>query len=95
MILGGNISHITLEIINIAKNNNVILLCLPPHNFAFLQPLDRGVFKDVIDKSKYVVFRISKTKKISATIYKDNFPLLMRKVTAKISKVKVLCQVSS
>ena len=52
MIFNGHISHVSLEIITIAKDNDLILLCLPPHSSAFLQPLDRGAFRDVKDKWK-------------------------------------------
>ena len=89
MIFDGHISHISLEIINFVKDNNVILLCFPPHSNVFSQPLDRGVFRDVKDKWKDVVLEFLKENNFSA-IYKDNFPLLMRKVTAKSFKGEII-----
>ncbi|KDR68191.1 hypothetical protein GALMADRAFT_32338, partial [Galerina marginata CBS 339.88] len=40
----GHGSHTTLEWINLARANNIILYCLPPHTTHRLQPLDVGCF---------------------------------------------------
>lgn len=37
-------THITVEAINKAKDNGIILFTIPPHTSYKLQPLDRGVF---------------------------------------------------
>lgn len=37
-------SHITVEAINKAKDNGIVLFTIPPHTTHKLQPLDRGVF---------------------------------------------------
>jgi hypothetical protein len=37
--------HITVEIIDLAKVNDVHLLCLPSHTTHVLQPLDIGVIQ--------------------------------------------------
>ena len=41
----GHSSHISIELIEMARENNVCLLCLPSHTTHILQPLDIGVFK--------------------------------------------------
>ena len=41
----GHSSHITIEVIELAQENNIHLLCLPSHSSHILQPLDIGVFK--------------------------------------------------
>ncbi len=45
LIIDGHKSHLTLECIDLARENQVILLCLPPHTTHALQPLDVAVFK--------------------------------------------------
>ena len=40
----GHSSHISLELIDLAKKNDIHLLCLPSHTTHVLQPLDVGVF---------------------------------------------------
>ena len=45
LILDNHISRKSLEAIDKAKANSIILLTLPPHTSSKLQPLDRSVFK--------------------------------------------------
>ncbi len=45
LIQDGHGSHVSIELIEIARENNVSLLCLPSHTSHILQPLDVGVFK--------------------------------------------------
>ena len=39
----------TLDLIDLARENNIILFCLPPHTTHLLQPLDVSVFKSLKD----------------------------------------------
>ena len=45
LIEDGHASHISIEVIKLARENDVHLLCLPAHTTHILQPLDVGVFK--------------------------------------------------
>ena len=45
LIQDGHGSHVSIELIELARANNVHLLCLPAHTTHILQPLDVGVFK--------------------------------------------------
>lgn len=45
LIVDGHKSHMTLELVDLARENHVILFCLPPHTTHALQPLDVAVFK--------------------------------------------------
>ena len=45
LIEDGHGSHISIELIELARANDVHLLCLPAHTTHILQPLDIGVFK--------------------------------------------------
>ena len=44
LIYDGHGSHDKIELINLAREHNIILFCLPPHTTHKLQPLDVGVF---------------------------------------------------
>ena len=44
LILDNHSSHISIQSIEFCKENNVILLTLPPHTSHRLQPLDRSVY---------------------------------------------------
>ena len=45
LVQDGHSSHVSIELIEMARENNVCLLCLPAHTSHILQPLDVGVFK--------------------------------------------------
>ena len=44
LLLDNHHSHISVEVINFAKNNHITLLSFPPHCSHELQPLDKSVF---------------------------------------------------
>jgi len=43
----GHKSHISLDVIDLCRKNEIILFCLPPHTTHALQPLDVAVFKSL------------------------------------------------
>ena len=45
LILDGHSSHISIEVIEFARSNDIHMLCIPAHTTHILQPLDVGVFK--------------------------------------------------
>ena len=45
LIQDGHTSHTSIELIDLARENNIHQLCLPLHTTHILQPLDAGVFK--------------------------------------------------
>ena len=45
LVQDGHSSHISISLIELARENDVHLLCLPAHTTHILQPLDVGVFK--------------------------------------------------
>lgn len=45
LIYDGHLSHINIELLETALENNVSILKLPPHTSHILQPLDVGVFR--------------------------------------------------
>lgn len=47
LILDGHGSHLTIDVIDLAREHNVILYCLPPHTTHLLQPLDVAVFRSL------------------------------------------------
>lgn len=52
LILDGHASHCnSIEMLEYAEQNDIILLCLPSHTTHYLQPLDRAFFKSL--KSHY------------------------------------------
>lgn len=53
LIFDGHRSPVNLEVVEAARKEDIILLCLPPHCSHILQPLDAGLF--VLLKQRFVV----------------------------------------
>ena len=44
LLLDGHSSHFTLELVQTAAEQDVVIFCLPPHTTADSQPFDTSVF---------------------------------------------------
>ncbi|XP_036149238.1 uncharacterized protein LOC118647803 [Monomorium pharaonis] len=84
LMLDNHSSHINIEVVNKAKNNNIILFSFPPHCSYRLQPLDVGVygpFKNYM--SRYQTAWMHNNPGKTMTIYdlpgivKDSLPLAL------------------
>ena len=74
----GHNSHITYNTAKMALDNNITLLCLPPHSSHALQPLDVGVFKSVKATWRTLVSEHYSQTKFKLT--KENFPAVLNKL---------------
>ena len=63
LFVDGHKSHVNLDVIDMARNNDVILFCLPPHTTHALQPLDVAVFKSFKNHFSKAVKALSFAKK--------------------------------
>jgi hypothetical protein len=44
LLVDGHASHKCLSVVTYARDNGVVMVCLPPHTTHRLQPLDRTVY---------------------------------------------------
>ena len=79
LIFDGHHSHISLELIELAKKNSIHLLCLPPHSTHLLQPLDVGVFGPVKSTWKKVL-KEYQIETCAGTVTKEDFPGLIARL---------------
>ena len=49
LLIDGHKSHMGLELVDLCRENSIIMFCLPPHTTHALQPLDVSVFKSLKD----------------------------------------------
>ena len=77
-LLDGNKSHIGYEVRQIAKENGVYLLKLPPHTTHLLQPLDLDVFNHLKHTWEPIVGQF--TRQQVKFIKKADFPKLLTKM---------------
>ena len=50
LFFDGHASHLTYSTVKAAMDDQIIMICLPPHASHALQPLDVAVFKPLKDK---------------------------------------------
>ena len=63
LFVDGHASHISLDVIDLARENDIVLFCLPPHTTHALQPLDVSVFKSLKSHFSKAVQAVSFAKK--------------------------------
>jgi hypothetical protein len=81
LIMDGHTSHLTIDLIDLARENNVILYCLPPHLTYILQPLDVAVFKSLKDhftKYSHQAKLISMKSNSVLVVNRSNFTIIFR-----------------
>lgn len=85
LFVDGHYSHISIETIDLAIENNIVLICLPPHTTHILQPLDVSVFKPVKSAWKKVIDDYFKRTNYQS-IDKKVFPSLVNELYQKAFK---------
>jgi len=88
LILDGHGSHCnSVETLECAEANDVILLCLPPHTTHYLQPLDRSVFKS-LKAAYYHACQTWVKSKNNRTITRLHFGQLLNEAWGKAASVQ-------
>ena len=89
LFFDGHYSHVNLEVIKVAKENNVTLVTLPPNTTHALQPLDVGVFGPM-KKQWQKILTDYKRKTHGRSIDKIVFPRLIKELSTKVIKRSLL-----
>ena len=72
----GHYSHVSLELIKLARDNNIHLLCLPHNNTHIMQPLDVGLFA-VLKKHWRKILKEYQLQTKGGKECKETFPKLL------------------
>jgi len=91
MMIGDNLSsHISPDVIQACKDNDIQFVCLPPHSTDKLQPLDVGVFGPVKKAWRKILddFKVKHPKE--AGIQKSDFPPLLKQLLEEVQPGKYL-----
>ena len=81
LLFDGHHSHISLQLLELAKSSNIHLVCLPAHTSHILQPMDVGVFGPMKATWKRLL-KEYKTSTRAANVTKDVFPSLLDQLWA-------------
>ena len=79
LFFDGHHSHISLELIELARDNNIHLFCLPPHSTHLLQPLDVSVFGPMKAAWRKLL-KVHQIETCAGTVTKEDFPGLIAKL---------------
>ncbi|XP_065915821.1 uncharacterized protein [Dysidea avara] len=90
LILDGHKTHYNLEVCEYAKEQGVIMFCLPPHSTHVSQPLDTCVFKPLKSEWNKVAHNFQ-AKNPGARISKYNFPSLLKEAWEKAMISSNIC----
>ena len=85
LFVDGHHSHISIKLVQLAREKNVELICLPPHTTHILQPLDVGVYGPFKQEWRRIL-KDYKTSTRAASVSKQVFPSLNRKLWDKAIK---------
>ena len=82
LFFDGQHSHIILELLKVARSNNIHLVCLPPHITHLIQPLDVSVFGPI--KSEWrKILKMYQIQTHASIITKEDFPSLLAELCEK------------
>ena len=82
LFFDGHHSHMSLELIEMARTNNIHLVCFPPHCTHILQPLDVSVFGPLKTSWKSVL-KMHQLETCAAVVTKEDFPMLLKRLLDK------------
>lgn len=85
LIFDGHVSHGSLEVLQLAEENKIILLCLPPHTTHLYQPMDVGVYSLLKKAFRDFVAKCMRKKKNKALARKDFGKIVTRAWDAAVS----------
>ncbi|KAJ8944633.1 hypothetical protein NQ318_004720 [Aromia moschata] len=85
LFIDGHSSHVTLELSNVCKELEIILICLYPNATRILQPADVAAFKPIKTgwKQALVAWR---RENLNETLTKDKFAPILKKVVENFGK---------
>ncbi|KAF0303204.1 hypothetical protein FJT64_019523 [Amphibalanus amphitrite] len=86
LVYDGHGSHMTYRTAALAKDNNITVVCLPPHTSHAIQPLDVAVFKPVKVAWAQILKRWQRESRLVA-VDKSVFPTLISQLWKELDPV--------
>lgn len=90
LILDGHASHMSnVQMLELALENDIIILCLPSHTTHYLQPLDRVVFKPFKTYFKDACGKLVANRHGTGKITRDDFGELLNSAWSRSATVQL------
>lgn len=94
VIMGDNLSsHFTERVLELCRSYSIEFVCLPPNSTHLLQPLDVAFYAPLKNYWRQILDRYKmKSRKKSASITKEEFPRLLKKLYEEMYGLEVQCK---
>ena len=79
LVYDGHNSHLTYRTVKAAKDNSILIICLPPHTSGALQPLDVSVFKSAKAEWRKILKNFFFESR-HENVKKEHFPILLNEL---------------
>lgn len=90
LVLDGHASHMnSADMLQVASDNDIIIVCLPSHTTHYLQPLDRVVFKPFKTYFKDACAKLVSTRRGTGKITRDDFGALLNSAWSRAATVQL------
>lgn len=90
LILDGHASHMnSVDMLQLASDHDIVILCLPSHTTHYLQPLDRVVFKPFKTYFKNACAKLVATRRGTGRITRDDFGELLNSGWSRAATVNL------
>jgi len=91
MLVGDNLrSHISLEVIDLCRKNDIQFVCLPPNSTHLTQPLDVGYFGPLKASWKKQLIKYSKEDLNANLLCKKVFPRMLKELLDSVIPAELL-----
>ena len=84
LVYDGHGSHLTYQTIKAAREQSIIIICLPPHTSHAMQPLDVALFKAVKTQWKEILSVFYRESRNKRGVDKAMFPKLLAKLWPRL-----------
>ena len=91
VLIGDNLaSHISTNVIELCKQNNIEFVCLPPNSTHVLQPLDVAVYGPLKAHWRKLLRDLLEKEPEAKALNKTKFPALLKKLTERLDSEVLL-----
>jgi hypothetical protein len=81
LLIGDNLaSHISMEVIRLCKENNILFLCLPPNSTDKMQPFDVGIFEPMRSAWRKQLLSYAEKDPAAKLLQKTKFPRMLKEL---------------
>jgi hypothetical protein len=91
LLIGGNLaSHISMEVIRLCKENDIMFVCLPANSTDKMQPLDVGIFGPMKSAWRKQLLSYAEKDPAAQLLQKTEFPRMLKELVESLKPMEHL-----